>query len=250
MKYVNLVDPKNPNWFHVAENIASGGWDVAEACAGTGRSMDEIKFEMMRLGGTLKGANVVAALATGALNKIEEAEKAVPKRPLGPGLREPLPPPGPIAAAASRAGASVGKSGAAVGGLSLGNVVGVAFGVLVVAGGVNYARSANRFATPGPGAPTRTAATLAPAIAVAPATPANQGGLTCTRANAIVTQMGRNLRLAGDSVTFEDPDTRIANTLGWQAPPVSLRLDDGLALESWSTHNDGRPMEVQWESGA
>lgn len=251
MKYVNLVDPKDPNWFHVAENIASGGWNIADACAGTGRSVDQIKFEMMRLGANLQGANVVAALATKALNTIETAQKAVPKLPLesGPGIPEPTPPSGPIAAAAARAGASVGKSGAAVGGLSVSNVVGVALGVLVVAAGVNYARNANRFAAPGPGAPSGAAAPQAPSAPAASASAAGASGLTCTRGDAIVTQMGRNLRQAGDSVAFEDPDTRTVNTLGWQPPPVSARLDDDLALESWSTHNGGRPMEVQWESG-
>lgn len=253
MKYVNNVDPKNPNWFHVAENIATGGWNITEACAGTGHTVDEIKFEMMRLGANLQGANVIAALATKALNTIENAQKDAPKPPTERAsvLAEPMPPPGPITTAAARSGASVSRSGAVVGGgLSAGTVAGVALGVVAIAAGVNYARSGSRVAGPGPGVvAVRSTAnpTLTPGAASVPT--AAVGGLTCTRGDAIVTQLGRSLRQTGDSVAFEDPDTRTANTIAWQPPPATLRLDEVMALETWSTHNQGRPMEVQWESG-
>lgn len=245
MKYIHIFDPNKPNWFDVADNIASGGWNVAEACKVTGRSLDQLKFEMMRLGANLQGKNVVAAMATDALNKIEAAEKATPKSNYepGPGTPEPMPPPMGVEAGAANVGPLVGKSGAGLGRLPVSKFVGVAFGVVVVAAGANYARNANRGASLAAGVP---APVPAPATAGAATAPSS---LICTRGEAIVAQMGRELRPAGDSVTFQDPDSQIANTISWQAPAVSLRVGDDLPLESWSTHNGGRPMEVQWESG-
>jgi hypothetical protein len=61
--------------------------------------------------------------------------------------------------------------------------------------------------------------------------------------------MGKSLRREGNAASFSDADAHTSNTLSWEAPPVSVRVGDNIELVSWATHNGGRPMELQWESG-
>lgn len=252
MKYEYTGDLQNPNWFDIADLIATERWDIAEACTKLGCTTTELRLQMARLGANMQGASFVAGLAATALKKIDDADKATLKGRSLPGpdsLSEPMPSLEGMGLAAAKVGTAASKNAATVGGVPFSTVVGVAVGVIAVAAGLNYARTGIGSSSPATGssAPQRA---LAPAAAATAATQGSPAGLVCSRGEAIVTHMGSQMRPGDNSVTFQDPDTLIANTLSWQPPPVSIRIDDDVPLESWSTHNGGRPMEVQWESGA
>lgn len=227
-----MPDPVSTlSWYKVVELVSNGTWDMATAVRLSGMSAEAIGAQLAKTAADKAGKQVMSGMAEKALERW--VGQNVARTMIAEAGAE-------LAAAGGAAELGVGAAGAteAVGLGLLGwtAVVGV-----VLFGGYGIYKYMHRNDAP--------PAVRLPAVAAGPNAPAEQSADTCTRGDAVLTERGRDISVEGNAVSYTDRSTGDTNTIQWNAPPPSITSGQEVTLSSWSTHNQGAPVEVRWETG-
>jgi hypothetical protein len=229
------LDPKQ--LYRAIENAVVGGWTREQLLAwAAARDITVAELQTMLRGivSNPAGRSQMASMAKTLLARMAAAEgAAVVGTATG------------AAAAGAEIGTAAAAGGAGAGGGSAagGTFLGLGFGawfaiaVVVLAAGAYYIRSYSTSSSsktvPYPG-------TSPVAVAVG----------TCTRGRTVPDE-GSAVRVKYNKPTYTftyiDPASRASNQIQWNIPPENITRGEQITLVSWSTHNQGAPVYVEWE---